>query len=219
MKTENNNLFGKGVRDLCDRARSWCGKLDALFSTTGDTEPSIDLRGQALSLVNIIRQLIARLLDEERLHRESLAALSFARHRKNSAAAELFRKLRVFRQLGLANESGPMVPVGALPFRAEELATLATTVSPLLDSPDLKVPQGVNILPTLRPGLDRAITTLTAATTELEPALARSRETRNTRAATMDDLRAHLTAARSLYRALCDLRSLEHGKEAPCATR
>jgi hypothetical protein len=225
MKHRENRLFGKGVRDLCDAARSWCAKLETLSSTTGSAAlpattasasasvfaaalSRLGIRGWALLLINAIRELVTRLLDQESLHQETLAALSSGRGRRDAACRALHRKLMVYRQIGLSDRRGPVIPPGELARVPDQLATIAAAVRPRLDCPDLHAPFGVRILPSLRPEFDQATAELGAALADVETTHDRSRETLAARSKTMREIRAHLDAARSLHQALCDLRAL-----------
>ncbi len=220
MKTQENRLFGKGVRDLCTGARGWCAKLETLSANLpgalalsfapvlGGPKPKYDTRGWVLLLINAIRALITRLLTAETLHRKALAALPAARSRRDAASQELYRKLTVFRQLGLSTRSGPVIPPGRVPRQPEQVAALVATVRPHLDSPDLEAAPGVQLLPSLGPSFDQATAALATASADVEEALEQGRATRAAREATMDELRAHVTAARSLHQALSDLQAL-----------
>jgi hypothetical protein len=226
MKHRETRLFGKGVRDLCDAARSWCAKLETLSSATGGATlpaalarafvpvfagalPRLDVRGWALLLINAIRQLIARLLDEETLHKENLAAVSPVSGRRNAATRELYRKLKAYRQLELTDRRGPVVPAGRLPVSPDPVAVLAAAVRPRLDCPDLKASFDIQILPSLRPDFDQATAELAAASADYEEARKRSREALAARNATIEELRVHVAAARSLHQAVSDLQALD----------
>jgi hypothetical protein len=227
--TGAGGLLGKGVRDLCDAARSWCAKLEVLASTTGSASlPAslarsfarvlggadyLDGRGLVLLVINAIRLLIARLLADETRHRETLANLPSTRSRRDAAIEELYGKLKAFRQLGMSNRKGPVIPPGALPRQPDQLAAVAAAVRPQLDCEGLAAAPWVRILPTLRPSFDQATAELAFSTAAVEEALEASRETRNARDASMDELRVHVTAARSLHQALCDLKALDPGEK------
>ncbi len=236
MKQEQDRIFGKGIRDLCEGARRWCAKLETLSSATGSAglraalsrafapvlggaECEVDTRGLVLLLIQAIRQLIARLLDEDVLHCEALAELSSARGRRDAASQALYRQLVVLRQLGLADHNGPLFPPGRLPRQSEEVAAIAAAVRPRLDEPDLELPPGVRLLPCLGTDFDQAIAALAAAKAGIEEAQDGARKARDVRDTTIDEMSAQIAAARSLHRAHCDLWALDPGKEAPCATR
>ncbi len=222
--TRTCNLFGKGVRDLCTGARSWCAKLETLSSgfpaalalsfapVLGGAQPKHDTRGWVLLLINAIRALIVRLLAAETLHRKALAALPSARSRRDAASEELYRKLTLF-QLGLSTRRGPVIPPGRVPCQPEQVVAMAAAVRPHLDSPDLEAAPGVQLLPSLGPSFDQATAALAAASADTEEALEQGRETRAAREATMDELRAQVTAARTLHQALSDLQALGRGEK------
>ncbi|MEE8526752.1 MAG: hypothetical protein V3T72_22680 [Thermoanaerobaculia bacterium] len=207
MKNEENGRLSKGVRDRCANARSLCAKLEAQSDGISAALPKL--------LIHVIRQLIARLLAAETIHLETLAALSPARCRRDAAIEALYRQLSVFRQVGMWNR-GPVVPSGRLPREPRQLLAVAAGVRQHLDSPDLcqqpGATFGVRFSPELQPVFDQATSELSAALAELEEADRRSRKTRKARDEAMNDLDAHLSAARSVQRALCDLRTLASGR-------
>ena len=226
MKHRDQRLFPKKVRDLCAIARSWCAKLETVSSSAGDAglpatlarsfapvlagaKPGLGLRGLALLLINAIHQLATRLLEGETAHQQALAALASPRQRRDAASRDLYQRLKTFHRVGMENRCGAVIPPGGLPRRPDRVAAVAAVVRPRLDCPELKAAFGVELTPALRPSFDKTVAELAEASAAVEDGVRRSRETLDDRNAAMDELRAHIAAARSFHQAICDLRALD----------
>lgn len=225
MTNEKNRHLTKGVRDRCASARSLCAKLElhsdevtaALERCFGPFfsghELAVEVRRVTLLLIDSIRQLIAGLLDAERMVHELKVQCSDERQRKNEAVDSMHRLLTSFRRVRLWDR-GPVVPPGTISRRPERLLIEAERIRPHLDSPQLLV------WPKPLPGFRVAIWRLGAdfddAAAELETALVeyeRSRacatEARADRDLAMENLDRYTTAVRGLWSAIRPRTSIE----------